>query len=69
MIIEHVVDSTKFLKDIYDVLKPGGIIICICHNERHFLSKILKEFTQENNSSTMCGEKIYTLSHERLMYT
>ena len=42
MIIEHVVDSTKFLKDIYDVLKPGGIIICICHNERHILSKILK---------------------------
>tara|TARA_A100001015_G_scaffold127154_1_gene140928 strand:- start:165 stop:1067 length:903 start_codon:yes stop_codon:yes gene_type:complete len=42
MIIEHVVDSTKFLKDIYDILKPGGIIVCICHNERHFLSKILK---------------------------
>ena len=42
MIIEHVVDSAKFLKDIYDVLKPGGIIICICHNERHILSKILK---------------------------
>ena len=30
------------MKDIYDVLKPGGIIICICHNERHILSKILK---------------------------
>ena len=42
MIIEHVVDSTKFLKDIYDVLKPGGIIICICHNERHIFIKNIK---------------------------
>ena len=42
MIIEHVVDANKFLNSIYKILKPGGIIICICHNERHFLSKILK---------------------------
>ena len=42
MIIEHVVDANKFLNSIYKTLKPGGIIICICHNERHFLSKILK---------------------------
>jgi len=43
MIIEHVVDSNKFLENIYNVLKPGGVVICICHNERHFLAKILKE--------------------------
>ena len=43
MIIEHVVDANKFLSSIYKILKPGGIIICICHNERHFLSKILKD--------------------------
>ena len=43
MIIEHVVDSNKFLESIYKVLKPGGIVICVCHNERHFLAKILKE--------------------------
>ena len=43
MIIEHVVDANLFLANIYNVLKPGGIIICICHNERHFLSKILKD--------------------------
>ena len=43
MIIEHVVDSNKFLESIYNVLKPGGVVICICHNERHFLAKILKE--------------------------
>ncbi len=43
MIIEHVVDSNKFLENIFNVLKPGGVVICICHNERHFLAKILKE--------------------------
>ena len=42
MIIEHVVDANHFLNNIYKTLKPGGIIICICHNEKHFLSKILK---------------------------
>ena len=43
MIIEHVVDANKFLNSIYKILKPEGIIICICHNERHFLSRILKD--------------------------
>ena len=43
MIIEHVVDVNKFLTNIHNVLKPGGIVICVCHNERHFLAKILKE--------------------------
>jgi len=43
MVIEHVVDANKFLASIYKVLKPGGIVICVCHNERHFLAKILKE--------------------------
>ena len=43
MIIEHVVDANKFLNSIYKILKPGGIIICICHNERHLLSKVLKD--------------------------
>jgi 2-polyprenyl-3-methyl-5-hydroxy-6-metoxy-1,4-benzoquinol methylase len=42
MIIEHVPDSNQFLDNIYKTLKPGGIIICICHDERHFLAKILK---------------------------
>ena len=42
MIVEHVVDINKFLIDILKMLKPGGKVICICHNERHFLSKILK---------------------------
>ena len=42
MIIEHVVDANEFLANTYNVLKPGGVIVCVCHNERHFLAKILK---------------------------
>tara|TARA_Y100000741_G_scaffold325618_1_gene277249 strand:+ start:420 stop:1307 length:888 start_codon:yes stop_codon:yes gene_type:complete len=43
MIIEHVVDVNKFLKDITKILKSGGKVVCICHNERHILSKLLKD--------------------------
>ena len=35
--------SPKSTLKRYNILKPGGIVICICHNERHFLAKILKE--------------------------
>lgn len=42
MIIEHVVDVNKFLEDITKILKSGGKVVCICHNERHILSKLLK---------------------------
>ena len=42
MLIEHVPDINKFLSGVYDILKPGGIVIVISHNERHFLSRLLK---------------------------
>lgn len=42
MLIEHVSDINKFLGDIYKILKPGGSLVTICHNERHFLSKLFK---------------------------
>lgn len=42
MLIEHVPDINKFLESVYKILKPGGFLITICHNERHFLSKLLK---------------------------
>ena len=42
MIIEHVTDINNFLTDLHKILKPGGSIVCVCHNERHFLSKVLK---------------------------
>ena len=42
MILEHVSDINKFLDQIKWILKPGGIILAITHNEKHFLSRILK---------------------------
>tara|TARA_Y100001970_G_scaffold243203_1_gene308260 strand:+ start:344 stop:1234 length:891 start_codon:yes stop_codon:yes gene_type:complete len=42
MIVEHVVDINKFLSEIFKILRPGGKVVCICHNERHILAKILK---------------------------
>lgn len=42
MIIEHVTDANIFLSNIYKTLKKNGVVVCICHNERHLLSKILK---------------------------
>ncbi len=43
MILEHVPDVNKFLSEIFKVLNPGGVVIGICHDERHFLSKLLKD--------------------------
>ena len=42
MIVEHVPDINHFLSGIYSILKPGGVAVAITHNERHFLSKLLK---------------------------
>ena len=42
MIIEHVTDINDFLSNLHKILKPGGSIVCVCHNERHFFSKVLK---------------------------
>ena len=42
MVLEHVPDVNEFLSEIFQILKPGGIIVGICHNEGHFLSKLLK---------------------------
>ena len=42
MIIEHVTNINEFLSSLYKILKPGGSIVCVCHNERHILSKLLK---------------------------
>lgn len=42
MIIEHVTNINEFLSSLHKILKPGGSIVCVCHNERHILSKLLK---------------------------
>tara|TARA_Y100000590_G_scaffold165151_1_gene189161 strand:+ start:2693 stop:3580 length:888 start_codon:yes stop_codon:yes gene_type:complete len=42
MILEHVPNVNDFLSEIFNILNPGGVVIGICHDERHFLSKIFK---------------------------
>ena len=42
MVLEHVPDVNEFLSEIFKILNPGGVIIGICHDERHFLSRFLK---------------------------
>jgi len=43
MVIEHMDDLDGFMQGIYKVLKPGGIVLGITHDERSFLSKVLKD--------------------------
>ena len=52
-ILEHV-DPNKFLKDIYKILKPGGFVLGITHNEKHFLAKILKNKHPIINDEHIC---------------
>ena len=42
MVIEHFQDPNIFLKDVYKILKPGGMLIGITHDEKHILAKILR---------------------------
>jgi 2-polyprenyl-3-methyl-5-hydroxy-6-metoxy-1,4-benzoquinol methylase len=43
MTMEHFVDVNDFLSGSFKLLKPGGIMLLIAHNEQHFLSKILMD--------------------------
>ena len=54
MILEHVPDVNIFLKDIKSILKPGGIVLAITHDEGHFLSKILKNKHPIINDEHVC---------------
>jgi len=42
MVLEHLSDINDFLQGVFNILKPGGILLAITHDESHFLSKILK---------------------------
>ena len=42
MILEHFENPNKFLKAVYKILKPGGLLIGVTHNEKHFLVKMLR---------------------------
>ena len=61
MIIEHVTDINDFLLSLQKILKPSGSIVCVCHNERHFLSKILK-----SNHPIINDEHAYVFGKETL---
>ena len=42
MIIEHFENPNSFIRDVYKILKPGGLLIGIAHDEKHFLARLLK---------------------------
>ena len=39
--LEHVLDPQKLIKDVYRILKPGGVFYSVSHNYRSFIGKIL----------------------------
>jgi transketolase len=61
MVIEHINDVNKFLQSIYKVLKPGGVVLGITHDEGSRLSKLLKEKCPIIND-----EHIYVFNRETL---
>jgi len=42
-VLDHVVDPNRFLRLCYDYLKPGGAMLCICHNISAMMAKLLGE--------------------------
>ena len=54
MIIEHFADINKCLSEVYRILAPGGCLIVICHDEQHYLSKILKDRHPIINDEHVC---------------
>lgn len=41
--IDHILEPNTFLADVYNILKPGGKVICVCHNTDFIGAKIFKE--------------------------
>ena len=62
MILEHIPDINKFLSDIKLILKPGGIVLAITHDEGHFLSRILKNRHPIINDEHVCVYSRKTLN-------
>lgn len=61
MILEHVADINIFLKKIKSILKPGGIIIAVTHDEGHILARLLK-----NKHPIINDEHAYVFSSKSL---
>ncbi len=41
--LDHVPDPRRFLADVYEVLEPGGIAVCVTHNTRAWSARLLGE--------------------------
>lgn len=42
-VLDHLIDPVKFMNSIRSKLEPNGVVLIVTHNERSFLSRILKE--------------------------
>ena len=42
-VLDHVLDPATLLKECFQILKPGGLILCVNHNVDALSSKIMKE--------------------------
>jgi len=54
MVLEHLSDINNFLIDLKTILKPGGIVLAITHDEGHILSRILKNKHPIINDEHVC---------------
>jgi len=66
MVIEHFEDPNIFITKAYKLLKPGGYLVGVTHDEGHFLSKILKNKHPIINDEHVCVFDKQTL---RLIFT
>ncbi len=42
-VLDHIIDPGDFLKNIYEILKPGGIVLLMTHNVKFLPAKLLGE--------------------------
>ena len=42
-VLDHLFDPTAILKTCFDILKPGGFVLCLNHNVEALSAKIMKD--------------------------
>jgi len=42
-VLDHILDPASLLKECFQILKPGGLILCVNHNVDALSSKLMKE--------------------------
>ncbi len=40
-VLDHILDPLTLLREIYDVMKPGGLLLMVVHNSQSLLARIL----------------------------